>query len=257
MKQLLIPALAALLALIGAAAQAGTVTLTRVDPTRTTATPNEYLNAPIWRSMDGGRWRQVYHGAFYLTDGADRYIAYCLEQYVFVSFPTEREVVTMEDMAAGNFSGVNRLNPDPVFTTPSGERTTLLEDIGRLFDTAAHLAVDGESRAALQLALWELTDDDRNVRTGRFRTWDTSESSASSMAQRFLDNMYGVPTAPTRHQFFVNVVGQTSQLLISAATPTPSLDGSHDVALIPLPLSGLLMVPALGALGLLRRRRTA
>lgn len=253
MKPTLLTAVAACVLMAASAVSAGTVTLTRVDPSRTTATPNSHLNTEVWRSRDNGRWNRVYHGPFYLTDGTDRYITYCLEQYVFASFPTDREVVTPEDMAAGNYSGVSRLNNDPIFVSPGNQQTTLLEDIGRLFNTAYHLAVDGETRAAFQLALWELADDDRDVTTGRLRYGDAGTTQAASIAQSFIDNLYTATLRTTNYQFYQNLAGDSSQLFVSAKQPTPSLD--KPPAPVPLPLSGLMLVPALGALAALRRRK--
>lgn len=128
----------------------------------------------------------------------------------------------------------------------------ILSNLSALVSNAFSLVKDAKSGAAFQLAVWEIVEDSDapafSLASGDFKVTDSpsSKSLASSWLGLIGD---GTWKAGARDFTFLQAEGVgagKSQNLLAV-----------DVAPVPLPASGLLLVSGLAALLGLRRRRTA
>jgi hypothetical protein len=176
-----------------------------------------------------GSSRGVQAGGFAL-DSADlggNFVGWCLDILHNLTLASNYEVTTQP------FLGV--LIPDSV-----------LDNIEALFNTAyagLTLSDDGQS-AGFQLALWELlyeTDTQFDVTQGIFHA--SSSTAAINAATGFLAGLGGPVTGNYNLTYLQSADRRVrSQNLVSASA-------------VPLPAAGLLLLAAIGGLGVTRRRK--
>ncbi len=222
MKQIIFPALAALGLSVGAA-QASTFTVNYQDPSDPFGNDGHFS----WVTIDS----EIYDGTFRAggfamnSDPMGDFIAFCVEVTQALRNGHAYEVVE---------------NP---FTD------AVVSNVQSLFNSAYDLVVDDLTAAGFQVALWEIVEDTStslNLGSGTFSAQDagTSGGSVVGTAQAFLDDL------STGQPDLYNIdflLSPTSQDLVTAQL-------SANVAAVPVPASGLLLLSA-GGLVLMRRKK--
>ncbi|MEM6948020.1 MAG: VPLPA-CTERM sorting domain-containing protein [Pseudomonadota bacterium] len=209
-------ALAGALALgLGGAAQASTMNFDYQGP-GAFGSPNLSQTVRI-QSTDYNGW--VRAGAFRMTSGeTGDFVAWCI------------------DLAQHLGSG------RPYQEAPNLLSQAAQTGLGRLFGSVYHQIDTGLEAAAFQLAIWEIIDEDAandyDLAAGDFSA--SRNSGAIGLAQTYLDGLLGADDHAGLRYF----ESGSSQDLVTA-----------DLAPVPLPASGALIVMGLGGLALVRRRR--
>lgn len=129
------------------------------------------------------------------------------------------------------------------FGTPLGRDTVAA--LGALLDNALGKVRDARSAAAFQLAAWEIANESAgqyNLGKGAFQV-TTAQTGTSALAQGWLDNIRKGTWVASGRPTILTAPG-TQDLLT-------------DMAPVPVPAAGLLMVGGIASLFGLRRRRTA
>lgn len=135
---------------------------------------------------------------------------------------------------------------------------SVTEDLQALAQNAMAQVVDSRSAAAFQFAAWEITTESGayDITAGDFQITGNSGASnaAETLAQGWLDNinMNVWSTGSGTHQIF-NAPGV--QDLLTNVISAELADGA-DIAAVPLPAAGMLLLAGLGGLGLSRRKRS-
>lgn len=172
-------------------------------------------------------------GGFRVTDGAENFIAWCLDIATNLSLPSDYTTTTTPFAASiGAFSD------------------TVTSNIQKLFDTSySTLDLDGNKQSgAFQLALWEIlyeTSGTFDLTAGTFyqsRT-GTAQDHAETIANGFLAGLDGPVTQRYRLTFWESIGGdgaKRSQNLVS-------------VEPIPLPAAAWMLIAGVGALAGTRR----
>jgi hypothetical protein len=124
------------------------------------------------------------------------------------------------------------------FSTFFGSRAG---DIVALYNQAytGSLTSNGNA-AAMQLALWEVANDDKNLATGGVRTVAGTDASLVSGAQSLLTNLNAY-AGPSQYSFSLYTSATNQDFLV--ATP------------IPEPHTYMMMLAGLGLMGFVARRR--
>lgn len=172
--------------------------------------------------LDGAE-KNVWAGLFRMEDtsNGNEVLSWCVDLYNYLTRPTAYEITSW--FAEG-----------------------IVENVGKLFNTA-YSSVDSASEAAgFQLALWEIvTEVDGTALdfdSGNFRLNGTGAH--YTLAQTYLSGLDGVQTGNFDLTFYE--ANGLSQDLVSG---TPSA--------VPLPAAGGMLIAGLGAFGALRKRRKA
>jgi hypothetical protein len=171
-------------------------------------------------------------GGFRLTDGTNKFVAWCLDVFDYLSLPGKYDITTTP------FTNREVLSP------------TKIGNIQSLFDnnySDAMLTNNNES-AGFQMALWELIYETGNVFDVSAGGWSaTAATSAVNYANSFLGNLGASASQHFNLTFYQGLDPRDGygQNLVSA---TP----------VPLPATaGLLALGLLGLFGLAGRRKLA
>jgi hypothetical protein len=123
---------------------------------------------------------------------------------------------------------------------------TVVGRLGALVSNALHLVKDSRSAAAFQLAAWEIANEGAKTKLslsgGAFKVL-TANKKTVTLAQNWLDGIGSGKWAPNPRVTIISA--QDTQDLVT------------DLAPVPVPAAGLMMMGALGGLAALRRRRRA
>lgn len=222
----------AVLAIGASAASATPVTLQAINS-------NDIFNgggSANVKLADDGILREVSAGGFRVTDGASKFVAWCLDLATTLTLPSRYTITdTPFKNTTGTFSASVQSNLQKLFNT---SYSTL------------DLNNDAQS-AGFQLALWEIVDEDRSRLTlsGGTLRYLSGNSGARDAANKFLAQLDGPVTQQYQLSFFESSVdkkgSQISQNLVS-------------VAPIPLPAAVWLLGGGIVLLaGVARRRRKA
>lgn len=185
-------------------------------------------------------------GSFALTSDAAKgpvigdFIAWCLDIGHWLNLPSTYSVTT------------SPFNPD-------GSITAVVATLTQLVNTA-YKGVLGNATdsAAFQLALWEIVNEgsgDYDVNDGDFYASDYGSLDSSAVRDRanwFLDHLDATPTGNYKLTFL-----QYESTLAGAPLPGQPSQNLVTISEVPLPAAGLLLIGALGGLGMFARRRKA
>lgn len=120
------------------------------------------------------------------------------------------------------------------FNTFFGSRAA---DVSALYNQAFAGALSGNlDAAAMQLALWEVANDDQNLTAGGVRTVSGTNSALKSAAQGLLSNL-GAYSGPSQYTFTVYTSGSNQDFLVAAPIPEP---GTYAMMLAGIGLMGLV-----------------
>lgn len=109
---------------------------------------------------------------------------------------------------------------------------------------------DSAQATAFQMAIWESAyESDGNAANVADGVFQASNASANSLANAFLANAAGYAGAKLYNLTFLEVAG------LGADRPANSGQNLVTVTPVPLPAAGLLLLTALGGMGLMGRRR--
>lgn len=177
-------------------------------------------------SVDGNESGNVYAGAFRLKSDAgtplSEFLAFCLQ-------PLENLDLT-KDYALGS-----------LFTQ------TINENLNTLAANAWDLVVDSTSAGAFQLAAWEITTETArafSLDDGAFQVTSnrTDSNAAEALATTWLDNINNDDWAFQGDEYVIMNAAGTQDLLTN-------------VAAVPLPASGLMLLGGLFGAGAIARRK--
>lgn len=165
-----------------------------------------------------------YAGGFSMTQGADNFVAWCID-------------VAQNMIGVGSSADYTEGRPTHV----SAESETYLS---RLFTSYGEVALDSATNsAAFQVAIWEIVYDQStlDLAVGEFSASDRRGSlGVTGLAQTWLDNL-GTDSSGYELTFYAN--GRSQDLVTGMPSP------------VPLPAGGLLLLVGLGGLAALRRRK--
>lgn len=141
--------------------------------------------------------------------------------------------------AVFDFAPIGTIVPD---ATKQDQLLALITNADPLIASAAN---KNEAAAAVQLAIWEITNEDTNVYdfgTGTFLSSGGNTNGARALAQTYLDNVTnGIWTAPVNGQLRV-LYSENSQSQILAGVPEPS--------------TWMMLIGGMAFVGFAARRRT-
>ncbi|MEM1375608.1 MAG: VPLPA-CTERM sorting domain-containing protein [Pseudomonadota bacterium] len=164
-----------------------------------------------------GQTNWVYAGAFHFNDGLADFIAFCIEPGVWL------------DLSEDFTTGVNPLSAQ------------VMGDVASLFETAYGSALDSAlNAAAFQVALWEIvaeTSGSYDLMTGNHMVMTMDVRDAANALLAGLG-----PVASSSYLFQTYVNSGQNQISVSP---------------VPLPAGVLLLLTALGGLGITRHFRAA
>lgn len=195
---------------------------------------------PDYLTVSGGP--NVLAGTFEMTDstpnGLGSFFAWCLDLGAFLG---SRDVAYDYEITNEPFS--NSVN-----LVSAG-----MDRIADVFNANYNESIteSSDQSAAFQLALWEsVYDTDQNIGTGSFRA--SASDVIEELAQDYLDAAVGHGAGP-----------ELWNVLFLESTPPAGVDGENvgrqqnlvTVAPVPLPASVLMLLAALGAMGMTARRR--
>lgn len=179
-------------------------------------------------------------GSFALTSDAAKgpvigdFIAWCLDIGHWLNLPSTYSVTT------------SPFNPD-------GSITAVVATLTQLVNTA-YKGVLGNATdsAAFQLALWEIVNEgsgNYDVNDGDFKA--SGNLAVRNQANAFLDNLTGTATGNYKLTYLQS---ESSMQRFAEGQPSQNL---VTISEVPLPAAGLLLIGALGGLGMFARRRKA
>lgn len=114
-------------------------------------------------------------------------------------------------------------------------------DIIALYNEAyAGAQTDNRKAAAMQLALWEVAYDDKNLLTGNVQTVAGTNANLKADAQLLLDNL-GLYAGPSQYTFNLYTNATYQDYLVAAPVPEPE--------------TYAMLLAGLGLLGFIARRR--
>lgn len=172
-------------------------------------------------------------GGFRVTDGAENFIAWCLDIATNLSLPSDYNTTSTPFSASiGAFSA------------------TVTSNIQKLFDTTySTLDLDSNKQSgAFQLALWEIlyeTSGTFDLTSGTFyqsRT-GTAQDHAESLANGYLAGLNGPVTQRYRLTFWESVAGDNGKRSQNLVSVEP----------VPLPAAAWMLIAGIGALAGARR----
>lgn len=172
-------------------------------------------------------------GGFRVTDGAENFIAWCLDIATNLSLPSDYSTTSTPFLASiGAFSA------------------TVTSNIQKLFDTSySTLDLDSNKQSgAFQLALWEIlyeTSGTFDLTAGTFyqsRT-GTAQDHAEGLANSFLTGLNGPVTQRYRLTFWESDAGDNEQRSQNLVSVEP----------VPLPAAAWMLIAGVGALAGARR----
>lgn len=224
MKNALIGAAVAAMVSAGAAS-AGTVKVSFQQPGGLFGVNNLYQKVTV-ATTGPGIDREVSAGMFHMTGdgGMGDFLAFCVDLVQFIADPTTYTV------DPNLYTGDTLTNMNKLFYSALGGAS-----LGWVIDTSLEAA-------GLQVALWEVmldTDNGLDLEDGAFEM--SGNAAAQAQAQTYLDGMLGARDDAYDLTFLYSAEKQ------DVVTVSP----------IPLPAAGLLMMFALGGLGVASRRRKA
>ena len=220
-----LPALAAAALAFAAPAAASTVTLSQTNPDTVWAKNGDgdvlsETATVFFRGRDIGERRlNVVAGAFGVREGTTDWLAFCIDLFQTYHMPTDFDVVA----------------------APGGAGSPFFQRLDKLY-TSYFAGVDTSvEAAAFQIAIWEiLYDGSLNLGDGEFRLVEVGDAVLSQVNAYLtgLDQQTGGGYA------FTFLKNETYQDLVIASP-------------VPLPAGALLLLGALGAMGVARRKAVA
>ena len=227
MKTLLPAATIATMTLIAAPTMASTINVSKVD----SSTFGDENGDDQWKiitsyAVDDVQQGAVYAGAFRLESDApgslSAFLAFCLQPLENLTLPKAHHVGSLFD-------------------------ASVTEKLNILAQNSWDLVTDSISAGAFQLAAWELATEDTGVYDiddGHFKITYNSDASndAEAQAQIWLDNITNDVWTDNGEEFVILNAEGTQDLLTN-------------VAAVPLPASGLLLLGGLFGAGAVARRK--